>query len=413
MAVTPMPLISRIGAPYSIKTDSNDSFGGTGNGGAFPSDHAADATYGGTDYWRCAAAPASNANSGTLTQAFAFTTPFPVWLAYDLSAVPSSLRGQVLVHWEQSATTGAYDPTLISNNPNNVPTSYTIDVNATPFSGTSAPSSGWVTKVTVTNSNPYHSRQHLLDMTGYVCIRINVTAVTGSASNNNVALNMDVHSAPSGATDSWFFAGDSITQRGFMWDDQNGIGFVPSQLIANTYTKFYPVWECGGVGGWTATDAQAVFSTWMGLFPGKFVALNFGTNDANLGGSYMTNYQSKMQSMVTTALGQGCKVIIPTIPWLNTSSQAQTNVNTLNALITGTLVPNNPGCILGPDLYGYFSTHQSEISSDGLHPTDPALSTGNGYVDYRGLWATWAAKIYNAQSQYFVGARHRHRMAVF
>lgn len=373
---SPMPLISR-----GVPAFTNDDFSG-----AFPASHANNSTYGGTNYWRCLTAPTGNANSGTLTQA--------VYLAYDLSGVQSSQRGLVLVHWDQSAVTGAYDCNLISTTPNNIATSYTIDVNSGAGGG-SPPGSGWVTKATVSASEPYHSRQHLVDMTGNNWLRINVTAITGSVSNNNVALNMDVHDAHASsggiASDSWLCAGDSITQRGFMWDDTGGIGFVMPQQIANLFPTYYPCWESAGMGGWTATDAQAVFSTWLTLFPGKYVTLNFGTNDANLGGSYVTNFSSKMQSMITSALGASKTVVIPTIPWINTTTQAQTNVNTLNGQIA-TLISSNPGCIAGPDLYTFFSTHQSDISSDGIHPTDPALSQGNGYVDYRTQWVTWAQK---------------------
>ncbi len=371
---SPMPLISR-----GVPAFTNDDFSG-----AFPASHANNAVYGGSDYWRCAATPVGNANSGTLTT--------PVYLAYDLSGVQSSQRGQVLVVWYADAATGAYRPDLISNNANNIATSYTIDVNAGAGGG-SPPGSNWVTKATVTSSAPYHSRQHLIDMTGNNWVRINITGITGSASNNNASLNMDVHDAHAGTQDSWIIYGDSITQRGFMHDDQGGIGNILPQQIHDTagFSAFYPVWECGGIGGWTATDAQPNFATFLALFPGKYVALNFGTNDANLGGSYVTNFSSKMQSMITSALAASKTVVIPTIPWINTTSQAQTNVNTLNSQIA-TLISSNPGCIAGPDLYAFFSTHQSDISSDGIHPTDPALSQGNGYVDYRQQWVTWAIK---------------------
>lgn len=372
MAPSPMTLISR-GAPAWT----NDDFAGS-----FPASNANNSIYGGTNYWRCLTTPTGNADSGTLTQ--------PVWLAYDLSGVQSSSRGQVLVHWDQSAVTGAYDCNLISTTPkpNNIPTSYTIDVNSAAGGG-SPPGSGWVMKATVSASEPYHSRQHLIDMTGNNWIRINVTDITGSVSNNNCALNLDIHDAHAGASDSWFFAGDSITQRAFMYDDQNGMGAVLAQQIANLFPAYYPVWESGGMGGWTATDAQAVFATWLALFPGKYIALNFGTNDADLGGEYFTNFQSKMQSMITAILGAGKTPIIPHIPWINTSTQAQSNVVTLNNQIDA-LITANPGTLAGPDLYTFFAAHQSEIGSDGIHPTDPALGQGNGYVDYRQLWVSWA-----------------------
>jgi lysophospholipase L1-like esterase len=345
--------------------------------------------YGGTNYWRCAAAPTSNANSGTLTQASAFTTPFPVYLAYDLSAVQSSQRGQVLLHWDQSVVTGDYDCTLTSRPANNIPTSYTIDVNS--GAGGTLPGSSWVTKATVTSSEPYHSRQHLVDMTGCNWIRINVTAVTGSASNNNVALNMDIHDAHAGAGDSWLCCGDSITQRAFMWDDGNGLSSVLSQQIANAFPAYYPVWEDAGVVGYTATDVQAVFSTWLALFPGKYVMLNLGTNDANLAGSYLTNFSAKMTNMVSQVLAASKIPVIPTIPWGGTTNLLA-NVPTLNTQIAS-IIAANPGTIAGPDLYAFFAANQSLIDpTDHIHPTDPALATGQGYNQYRTQWVNWATK---------------------
>lgn len=364
-----MPLISR-----GVPAYTNDDFTG-----AFPATHANDALYGGTDYWRCATTPTASANSGTLTQA--------VYLAYDLSGVSSTQRQQVLVHWDQSAVTGAYNPVLIANNTYNIATSYTIDSNTA--AGGTLPTTGWTTLVTVSGSAPYHSRQHSVNLAGGNWIRMNVTAITGSAGNNNVALNMDIHDAHLGVQDSWFCAGDSITQAAFMYDETNGLSAVMPQQIATALPAYYPVWESGGIGGWTSTDVLTVFSTWLALFPGHYVTLNFGTNDANLGGTYMTTYQANMTNMIQQVLTAGKIPIVPHIPWLNTTAQARANVITLNGLID-TMVLANVGTLAGPDLYAFFLANQTLISGDNLHPTSPA-----GYNGYRTQWVDWAvANIY-------------------
>lgn len=383
MAPTPMPLISR-GCPAK----SNNSYGGTDDNGAFPASHANNSTYGGTNYWRCDAAPTGNADSGTLTASPGFATPSPAWLAYDLSGVQSSQRGQVLVHWDASASTGDYNPVLTSRNPNNLPTSYTIDVNPGAGGGT-APASGWVTKVTVNGSAPYHSRQHLVDMSGNNWIRINATGVTGSSGNNNCALNMDIHDAHAGPGDSWLCCGDSITSRAFQYDDGNGLSAVLAQQIANLFPSYFPVLEDAGVIGWTATDVQAVFSTWLAQFPGRYVTLNLGTNDADLGGAYVTNFSAKMTNMVQQVLAASKTPIIPHIPW---NGLAGSTLVTLNGQIDA-IIAANPGTLAGPDLYTFFLNNQNLIDpTDRLHPTDPALSTGDGYNQYRLQWVNWAAK---------------------
>lgn len=363
-APNPMPLISR-----GVPAYTNDDFSG-----GFPASNANNSIYGGTNYWRCEAAPAGGADSGTLT-------PGPAYLAYDLSGVAN--LGEVLLHWDQSAVTGEYNCQLIGHNAFNIPTTYTIDVNAA--AGGSLPGSGWVTLATVSSSAPYHSRQHLIDMTGYKWVRIYVSAVTGSGGgvNSNCALNMDVHRAPSGATDSWFFAGDSITQFAFLYSEQGGLSAVMPQQIANALPAYYPVWEDGGIAGWTATDMQPVFATWLALFPGKFVALNLGTNDADQGGVYLTNFSSKMTNMVQQALAAGKTPIIPTIPWGGTPGLLA-NVPTLNAQIAA-IIAANPGTLAGADLYSYFAANQSLIDTDGIHPTNPT-----GYNAYRTQWVSWA-----------------------
>lgn len=357
----------------------NDDFSGS-----FLASYGNDSTFGGSHAWRTATAPVSNANDGLLTQT--------VYWVVDLSSVPLSSRQNVIFYWQNSATSGAYAPDLISNNPNNLLRDYSIQINFAP--GGTAPVSGWSTVATVTG-NHLHSKQHLVNMNGANWIGIFVTAVHGSSGNNNAQGKFKVFDAHLGATDSWKIFGDSITQRAFMDDEANSFGQIISKQIHGTYPGFYPLWEAAGIGGWTAQDIQPYFSTWLNDFPGKYVCLNFGTNDANLGGSYVTNYQSNMQNMISLALAAGKIVVIPTIPWLNTSSQAQANVTTLNGQIA-TLISSNPGCIAGPDLYSFFSTHQSDISNDGLHMTDPALGQGNGYVDYKTQWVNWAdANIYH------------------
>lgn len=384
MAVpAPMPLISR-----NVPAFTNDDFSGS-----FPAAHANNSVYGGTDYWRCQTTPTGNADSGTLTA--------PVYLAYDLSGVPSGNRGQVVCSWYNDPVTGAYDPTVISNNPFNIPTTYTIDVNPG-VGGGSPPGSGWVTKATVTGSNPYHSRQHVINMAGNNWIRINVTAITGSAFNNNCALNMDVHNASSGVQDDFIIYGDSIVQRGIDHDDTGGIGSIIPVQINAIKSAFYPIIECGGFGGLTATDAQPLFATWLALFPGRYVGIAFGTNDANQGGALVTNFQSKLSNMVSQVVSAGKIPIIPHIPY-GTTAGIVANGPTVNTAID-LVVAATPTAVKGPDLWAYYQANQSLISGDGIHPTDPA-----GYVAYRQQWVnSLIANVYTASGLSVLRSRGLH-----
>jgi lysophospholipase L1-like esterase len=217
---------------------------------------------------------------------------------------------------------------------------------------------------------------------------------------------MDVHSAPSGATDSWFFAGDSIIQFAAEYNDAGGMSAVMSQQIADALPQYYPVWQDGGISGYTATDLEAIFApTWLPLFPGKYVVLAVGKNDATGGGALVTNFSAKMQSMITSILAAGKTPVLPSIPY---GSVGASNIATLNSQIAA-LVSANPGAIAGPDLYAYFNANQSLIDTDGIHPTNPT-----GYNAYRTQWVNWAiANIYTASTQYFINASHkRHRTTV-
>jgi lysophospholipase L1-like esterase len=364
-----MPIISR-----NCPAWTNDDFSG-----AYPASKACNAVYGGSDYWRCATTPTSNANSGVLTQA--------VYLAYDLSSVPVAQRQTVVLVWYSDPSTDPYDPTIEGTNYNNCPQAYTIDTN-TGAGGGAPPSSGWTTRVTV-SSETRHSRQHLITMAGANWIRINVTAINGSVSNNNVALNMDVHDVHQANADNWIWFGDSITQRGFDHDDGFiSIGTLPA-VINKSVPANFPLMENGGMGGFKAADIVAgnYLATWLPLFSGTYVGLNFGTNDANAGGAPVTNFQSNMQALVNQVVSAGkIPVIHKTIPW-GSAAGIVANGPTINAALAA-LFAANPTIIQGPDLWAYFSANPSLISTDGIHPTDPALGQGNGYIAYRQQWAT-------------------------
>jgi hypothetical protein len=378
-APTPMPVISR-----NCPAWTNDDFFGS-----FPASNACDAIYGGQHYWRCATTPAGNANSGTLTQA--------VYLAYDLSGVPSVQRQQVVVVWYNDPSTDPYNSQLLGVNYFNTPSSYTIDIN-TGAGGSAPPSTGWTTLISETNQ-PYHSRQYALNLNGANWIRINVTAINGSVSNNNCAINMDIHDAHVGNEDNWIFFGDSITQRGFDHDD----GFIPGTLPAQINAKIpenFPLMENGGIGGLKAADIVAgnYLATWLPLFSGKYVGLNYGTNDANAGGAPVTNFLSNMTSLVNQVLAAGkIPVIHQTICW-GSAPGIQQNGPTINSALAS-LFASFPQIIQGPDLWSYFQANQSLISADGIHPTDPAIGQGNGYVAYRQQWATsLLSSVYTARA---------------
>lgn len=317
--------------------------------------------------------PASRANDGdysTQWRTQQLSNIGSAYLAYDVSGVSKTT---CVVVW-YNCLTGDYDFQANGAKAYNQAKNYTIDANTAP--GGILPTSGWVTLVSVTG-NPYHSRQHAVDLTGYNWVRINVTDINGATYNYGVSLNMDVHGISSGNIDNWVFYGDSITANGCGVNNDYGVGTI-AQLIHAGAANF-PLMENGGIGGRTAAYGAANIATWLPFFSGQYVSLNYGTNDANQGIS-ASSFHTSMVSMITQILNVGKIPVIPHIPWGNTSA-IKANGPALNAVIDG-LYTSYPSIVRGPDLWAYFQAHPSYISGDGIHPTS------SGYAAYRQQWAS-------------------------
>lgn len=316
--------------------------------------------------------PASNANDDSYDTAWR-SQGTPAWLAYDLSSVPISQRIKVLVVWYNE--TSNYDHTIIGYSAYNLPQDYTIEVNSAP-GGDTPPGEGWVTLATV-RGNDYHSREHVIDMAGDNWIRINVTRVDGSIENYDASINMDVYDASHGITDNWIFFGDSIT-AGAMGHTTTGGVKAFAQLINERASQYFPAQESGGIGYLTSADAVNYINTWLQLFPGKYVGLSYGTNDAN-GCADADNFYNNYVSLVRAVLNAGKIPVIPHIPWARTTN-VQHCGPMLNARIDS-LYRAFPQIIKGPDLWAFFEGNQNLISNDNLHPTDA------GFGAYRQQWA--------------------------
>jgi lysophospholipase L1-like esterase len=325
--------------------------------------------------------PAAQANDGSY-DTYWRSQGTPAWLAYDLSATPMAERQQVLLVWYNDQT-ASYDHTAIKNYAYNLPQDYTIDANAAP-GGTAAPTTGWVTLLKV-QGNRYHSRQHILNMAGYNWIRMYVTAVDGAPENEDVSINMDVYDAHMGTSDDWIFFGDSITQGAM---DHETLGGIVSfgQLINEQVPTAFPVEESGGIGYLTTVEGVQFLPTWLPMFPGKYVGLSYGTNDANECENPDTFYQNYV-TMVEDVIQAGKIPIVPLIPW-GATPNIQNCAPLLNAKIA-ILYTTFPKVVKGPDFWTFFQSHQDLISQDNIHPTEV------GFGDYRQLWAqTLLAEVY-------------------
>ena len=141
----------------------------------------------------------------------------------------------------------------------------------------------------------------------------------------------------------------------------------------------FPVQENVGNSGRTSGDGAAHIQTWLELFPGRYVALSYGTNDANrarpgepdLASAFYASYAT----MVEAVLAAGKVPVVPKIPWARTAT-VQANGPVLNAKLDE-LYLAYPEIVRGPDFWAYFQENQGLISHDGVHPTGP------GYAAYR------------------------------
>ncbi len=339
----------------------------------YPAKYANDTTY--STYWRSYGAPA--------------------WITYDLSQAKTTNGdplGQVALVWYNDLT-GDYDHTIKNMSGYNLPSTYTIDINAAPGAaqGATTPPSptdpGWTTVASVTSEH-YHSRQFVFSMQGqngaqYHWVRMNITAIDGSTSNMDAALNMDVYDASQYTSppfdNDFIFFGDSITRSSMSHATP-----AFAQLIANLAPGNFPIEEDGGIGYLKTADGVTYLPVWLPLFHGKYVALNYGTNDALACLSAATVF-ANFDTMVQEALNAGVIPIIPHIPW-GSASNIQSCGPGVNTAIDQIYAKYSTQVIQGPDLWALFYGQTSWLNSDGIHPN----STGQS--QYRQAYACTVAQ---------------------
>jgi hypothetical protein len=297
----------------------------------------------------------------------------PAWIVYDLSIAPVARRQQVLVAWYDFRIEDYVSP---PNSSTLLPASYTIEVN-TAAGGTAPPVTGWTQVLSVTN-NVNSGREHLVSLGGANWLRMSIAASSGS----QVSLDLDVHSAPSGASDAWLFMGDSITfislPRAFSdlpaLVTAQSAGHTPAILVAaiggsNTVST-YPV------GSNTPVSTVSLVDAYLPGFPGRFVTLDYGTND--------TVNDFEMEMLVQHVIAAGKIPIVPHMPW---SDQRQTTGPQINSMIDA-LYAKYPQIIRGPDFWQIFLNRTDLIPSGDVHPNNA------GQEVYRESWAEMMNTIY-------------------
>ena len=295
------------------------------------------------------------------------------WLAYDLSAVEEAHRAQVAVVWYSPST---FDQVGNYAYRSGAPTSYTIELNSAP--GGECPTEGWEEAVRVEGST-LGSRVHVLDMTGYHWIRLRVTEVDGKA-DGTCQVNLDVHDISGGMSDSWLFLGDSITAGGM----GNAYGTGYATYISRLRPAYFPVAINGGLGGLTSRDGKNHIDTWLADFPGQFVGIAYGTNDAWGNQMGTKRFRENMAYMIEAVLKSGKTPVVPTIPWAKEPGVGK-HEGSYNQVIEE-LYAAYPEVIPGPDFYSLFEQHPEYLSTDGVHPNN------TGYEEMRRVWAVEMAE---------------------
>jgi hypothetical protein len=293
-------------------------------------------------------------------------TGLPAWIAYDVSAAPATERQSALFVWNAEHAGGYLNTEPIASG-NSMPTDYTIEINAAPGGSASAPTTGWMQVASISN-NLRNTVETPFDLNGGNWVRMSIAG----SSDPSVAIDVDVFSTPNGATDAWMLMGDSIT---FITMDY-GFSDVP-QLVHAMKADRWPAVINAAVGGTSTVTAVSVIDDTMAGFPGRFVALAYGTNDQP--------GQFEMETLIQQVLAAGKIPVVPHMPW-SALSNIQTNGPLINQQIDA-LYAKYPQVVRGPDLWAAFLNRTDLIPATDVHPNSA------GQEVLRQQWAQTMASI--------------------
>lgn len=338
------------------------------------------------------------------------------WLAYNLSQIP---HRRVDIVWyndlggtpdlETSPPLATYNHEIVTNpskKAENLPLDYTIEGNKqeSPIGG-SVPTTGWVTLITV-QDNHLHSRQHVIDLTGYNWVRMTIQAIDQDSVLGTIhaSLHMDVYDASSFASDQpiaqdILLVGDSLIATSILQDKaQLQAPNSSVQELIQQETGIFPIVENAGNGGFTAGDVLTLntngvrrIDSWLSFFPGKYVAVSFGTNEIlqspTICGVSSQNY-ANYKAVINAVLAKGKVPIVPTVMWGPNATISQC-VQTFNTNIIQKLYTEFGSKLLhGPDFYLIFvNMPSSQYDSLGVH------LVGQPRATYRKAWADMLSQL--------------------
>ena len=287
----------------------------------------------------------------------------PAWVAIRIGSGPSRL----LFSWSSPGNTNYTGTT-------GAPIDYSIEVSPNSTNGSDGT---WKTAVGITG-NYVRAREHSLDFSGNQWVRLTVARAPGGV----VLDEIDVHDISSGASDTWFFMGDSITDLAFDRTPARQPGFATQ--INQSFPAFFPAMIDGGIYGELSADGVRRIDAWLALNPDVlYWAIGYGTNDSGRKVDPEA-FRSNLQTMVSRIKSAGRIPMIARIP--RPTAPGYSTIPSLNEKIDEVAAAN--GLLPGPDLYTWFSNTPGQIGPDGIHPTDA------GAVSMNRLWAQAVSSLY-------------------
>lgn len=293
------------------------------------------------------------------------------WLAIDLASLPTDQRDQVVLTWSVDNDDGYFTTPRAGVCPawDGRPflRDYRIEASAGPGGG-DPPSNGWDVVESV-SGNALLTRQHVVDLEGSTWIRL-----VGDGP-NGIALNVDVTEAHGDGTEGWLFLGDSITARyaGHASVGGGTGGPVPSFTEAVdllTGGQARPISVNAGASCAKASDATQWIDDVLEGFPGRYVALGFGTNDGWEGAGDPDQFYRDMESLVDAVVAAGDVPVVPTIPWPNDTGAWEAGTQAMNEQILR-LYRERAEVVPGPDLYQLTEDRPELFEAEGdVHPNE-------------------------------------------
>ncbi|MBQ4465739.1 MAG: hypothetical protein II916_07230 [Oscillospiraceae bacterium] len=310
-------------------------------------------------------------------------TSAPDQIAYDLSSVPASQRKTVLAVWYNGST---FDRVGRYITVDSEPTDYVIEVNTA--AGGAYPKDGWTTAVEI-KGNTLSTRSHLVEMNGANWIRMRVTGAEGG----KISLNLDIHDASQGNSDSWIFYGDSITAGGM----GNAWGTSFASHVHELDASLMPMQQNGGIGGISSTEGREHIDAWLAATAAHYVSIAYGTNDSWGNMNSTDLYYTNTKYMIDAVLKAGKVPVLPKIPYASNPDVGK-YVGDHNAVIDRLYVEYGDNIVHGPDFEQYFKANPSGLSDDGVHPN------ADGYEAMRKLWAeTMYENVYSQSTSCSLG----------